>query len=50
MIVLRFFEDLKLEDIAKILDENISTVKTVLYRSLKKLKVRLTEGEMLYEG
>ena len=50
VIVLRFFEDLKLEDIAKILDENISTVKTVLYRSLKKLKVRLTEGEMLYEG
>ena len=50
VIVLRFFEDLKLEDIAKILNENISTVKTVLYRSLKKLRVRLTEGEMLYEG
>lgn len=50
IVVLRFFEDLKLDDIARILNENTSTVKTVLYRSLKKLRVRLTEGEMLYEG
>ncbi len=50
IVVLRYFEDQKLEDIAKILNENISTVKTVLYRSLKKLRIRLTEGEMLYEG
>lgn len=41
---------MKLDDIARILNENTSTVKTVLYRSLKKLRVRLTEGEMLYEG
>ena len=50
VVVLRFFEDQKLDDIARILNENTSTVKTVLYRSLKKLKIRLTEGEMLYEG
>ena len=50
VVVLRFFEDQKLEDIARILNENTNTVKTVLYRSLKKLKVRLAEGEMLYEG
>ena len=50
VVVLRCFEDQKLEDIARILNENTNTVKTVLYRSLKKLKVRLAEGEMLYEG
>ena len=44
VVVLRFFEDLKLRDIAKITGENLSTVKTVLYRSLKKLKTQLTEG------
>jgi len=38
VIILRFFEDRKLEDIAEILDENISTVKSRLYRSMKKLR------------
>ncbi len=41
VVVLRYFEDLKLEDIAKILDENLSTVKSRLYRSMKKLKLQL---------
>lgn len=50
VIVLRFFEDQKLEDIARMLQENTNTVKTILYRSLKKLRVELTEGELLYEG
>ena len=50
VIVLRFFEDQKLEDIARTLQENTHTVKTILYRSLKKLRVELTEGELLYEG
>ena len=50
VIVLRFFEDQKLEDIARTLQENTNTVKTILYRSLKKLMVELTEGELLYEG
>ena len=50
VIVLRFFEDQKLEDIARTLQENTNTVKTILYRSLKKLRVELTEGELLYEG
>ena len=50
VIVLRFFEDKKLEDIARTLQENTNTVKTILYRSLKKLRVELTEGELLYEG
>ena len=50
VIVLRFFEDQKLEDIARTLQENTNTVKTILYRSLKKLRVDLTKGELLYEG
>ena len=50
VIVLRFFEDQKLEDIARTPQENTNTVKTILYRSLKKLRVELTKGELLYEG
>ena len=50
VIVLRFFEDQKLKDIAVILNENTNTVKTILYRGLKKLKIELTEGEPGYEG
>ncbi|GAA0223156.1 sigma-70 family RNA polymerase sigma factor [Metaclostridioides mangenotii] len=41
IIVLRFFEDLKIEEIAKILDENVNTVKTRLYHGLKKLRVNI---------
>ena len=43
VIILRFFEDLKLSDIARILEENESTVKSRLYRALKILKVELNE-------
>lgn len=49
VIMLRFFEDRKLDEVAAILDLNISTVKSLLYRSLKKLKVELMEGEQDYE-
>ena len=49
VIVLRFFEDMKLAEIAEILNENLNSVKSVLYRSLKKLKTELTEGEEHYE-
>lgn len=38
VVILRFFEDMKLEEIADILDENISTVKSRLYRSMRKLR------------
>ena len=41
VIVLRYYEDMKLEDIAVILDEKLSTVKSRLYRSMKKLKMQL---------
>ena len=49
-MILRYFEDKKLEDIAYILNANLSTVKSLLYRSLKKLKLEMVEGELQYEG
>ncbi|BAQ09026.1 DNA-directed RNA polymerase specialized sigma subunit, sigma24 homolog [Bacillus sp. OxB-1] len=42
-ILLRFFEDLKIEEIADITGDNVNTVKTRLYAALRKL--RLTVGE-----
>lgn len=41
IIILRYYEDLKLEDIAKITNLNLSTVKSKLYRTLKMLRVDL---------
>ena len=43
IIILRFFEDLKLEEIAEILNENINTVKTRLYKALQMLRISLDD-------
>ena len=43
VIQLRYFEDLKLDEIAYVLGENISTVKSRLYRSLKKLRCKMDD-------
>lgn len=43
VIELKYFEDLKLTDIAEILGENVSTVKSRLYRALKKLRLELAD-------
>ncbi len=43
IVELKYFEDMKLEEIAAILDLNINTVKSRLYRSLKKLRLMLDE-------
>lgn len=43
IIVLRFFEDLKLEEIAEILDENINTIKTRLYKALEMLRLSMDD-------
>lgn len=42
VIVLRYFEDLKLEEIAEILEEKVSTIKTRLYTALEKLHIKMT--------
>jgi RNA polymerase sigma-70 factor (ECF subfamily) len=43
VVILRYFEDMKLEDIASILDAPVSTVKTILYKAIKDMKVNLEE-------
>ena len=45
VVILRFFEDMKLEEIAEILDENLNTVKSRLYRSIKKLRTVLANKQ-----
>lgn len=39
VVILRFFEDMKLEEIAQITATNLSTVKSRLYKALKVLKI-----------
>jgi RNA polymerase sigma-70 factor (ECF subfamily) len=41
IIVLRYFEDLKIKEIAEILDMNVNTVKTRLYKGLEELKLKM---------
>jgi RNA polymerase sigma-70 factor, ECF subfamily len=43
VVVLRFFEDLKIEEIAVILDDNVNTIKTRLYKALKMLRIQLND-------
>ena len=44
-IELRFFEDKQLSEIAEILGENLSTIKSRLYRGLRKLRIQLAVEE-----
>ncbi|MGE7918379.1 RNA polymerase sigma factor [Viridibacillus sp. NPDC093762] len=43
IIMLRFFEDMKIEEIAEVLEENVNTIKTRLYKALKLLRIELIE-------
>ncbi len=45
IIILRFFEDKKLSEIAQITNTNENTVKTRLYKALQKLKIQIQEEE-----
>ena len=44
IITLRFFEDMKIKDIAEITGENINTVKTRLYKALEVLRINIEEA------
>ena len=44
IVILRYFEDKKLDEIALILDESVNTVKSRLYRCMKKLQDTLSDG------
>ena len=41
IVILRYFEDKKIEEIAVIMNEKVGTVKSRLYRCMEKLSVRL---------
>ncbi|MCI8635466.1 MAG: sigma-70 family RNA polymerase sigma factor [Eubacterium sp.] len=41
IVELKYFEEMKLEEIASLMQENINTIKSRLYRSIKKLRLRL---------
>ncbi|QED47153.1 RNA polymerase sigma factor [Cytobacillus dafuensis] len=43
IIVLRFFEDLKIEEVAEVLNENVNTIKTRLYKALKLLRIEMKD-------
>ena len=45
VIILRYYEDLTLKQIAEITDTNLSTIKTRLYSALEKLRQNLKEEE-----
>lgn len=45
VIVLRYFEDLKIEEIAEILEENQSTIKTRIHRALSMLRIQMVDQE-----
>lgn len=42
-IILRYYEDLKMEDVADILNENVNTTKTRLYSTLRKLRLQMED-------
>lgn len=43
IVTLRYFEEMTLEEIANTMNENLSTIKSRLYRALRKLKVNLSD-------
>lgn len=42
IVTLKYFEDKKIDEIADILNENTNTIKSKLYRSMKKLRLNLS--------
>lgn len=44
VITLRFFEDMKIKDIAEIAGENINTIKSRLYKALEILRINIEEN------
>lgn len=43
IIVLRYFEDLKIDEVASVMGENNSTIKTRLYKALKLLRIEMKD-------
>lgn len=49
VVMLKFYHDYTLKDIAELLDIPIGTVKSVLYRSLEKLRSEYLKGDGMNE-
>lgn len=49
VILLRYFEDMTLEQVADVAGENLSTVKSRLYRALGKMKLDLSDNDFRTE-
>ena len=47
VIILRYYEDLKIKDMAKILDEKVPTIKSRLKQGLEKMSRYLKKGGSL---
>lgn len=45
VVIMKYYEDKKLDEIAYILDESVNTVKSRLYRCMKKLRRALSDGD-----
>ncbi|GIP26839.1 RNA polymerase sigma factor SigV [Paenibacillus sp. J23TS9] len=43
VIILRYFEDLKIDEVAAVLGENVNTIKTRLYQALQLLRVKMND-------
>lgn len=43
VIILRYFEDLKIEEVAEVLHENVNTIKTRLYQALRLLRIKMCD-------
>ena len=43
IIILRYFEDLKIDEVAAVLEENSNTIKTRLYKALKLLRIEMQD-------
>ncbi|MGN1387714.1 MAG: RNA polymerase sigma factor [Bacillus sp. (in: firmicutes)] len=43
IIILRYFEDLKIDEIAEVLDEKVNTIKTRLYKAHKMLRLKIEQ-------
>jgi len=43
IVILRYFEDMKIEEVAEVLQENVNTIKTRLYQALRLLRIQLND-------
>jgi len=50
IVILRYYEDLKLQEISEIVELPLNTLKWKLYRALKRLALKLEDKEVVNDG